>query len=216
MTDQQLTLAIPVPPGGARRRPPEPIIRAAVVEDNYRWTATRAWGAGPRILWCGNNPSDANAKRDDPSIWRMMGFSYRWGFGSMVVINVYPFVAASMTALRTWCRDWRRDVQSDLPWEIDKSALNAWRHNQDVARAQIREATVCVAAWGNLPDGEDLSEFLEEATGDYNGPDFEFRPFVDFEWKCIGKTAGGAPKHPLARGLHRVPDDAVLIDWRKQ
>ena len=27
---------------------------------------------------------------------------------------------------------------------------------------------------------------------------------------CIGRTKDGFPKHPLARGRHRVPDDAVL------
>lgn len=30
---------------------------------------------------------------------------------------------------------------------------------------------------------------------------------------CLGTTAGGHPKHPLARGRHRVPDDAPLLPW---
>lgn len=31
---------------------------------------------------------------------------------------------------------------------------------------------------------------------------------------CLGVTKDGAPKHPLARGRERVPDDAPLIPWK--
>lgn len=30
---------------------------------------------------------------------------------------------------------------------------------------------------------------------------------------CLGITAAGCPKHPLARGRERVPDDAPLVPW---
>jgi hypothetical protein len=31
---------------------------------------------------------------------------------------------------------------------------------------------------------------------------------------CLGATKDGHPKHPLARGRERVPDDAPLIPWK--
>jgi hypothetical protein len=30
---------------------------------------------------------------------------------------------------------------------------------------------------------------------------------------CLGTTRNGSPKHPLARGRERVPDDAPLVPW---
>jgi hypothetical protein len=32
----------------------------------------------------------------------------------------------------------------------------------------------------------------------------------------LGKCANGHPKHPLARGKHKVPKDAPLIPWTQQ
>ena len=32
---------------------------------------------------------------------------------------------------------------------------------------------------------------------------------------AFGLNANGTPKHPLARGKNRIPDDAVPFLWRK-
>jgi hypothetical protein len=31
---------------------------------------------------------------------------------------------------------------------------------------------------------------------------------------CLGITGGGHPKHPMARGKHKVPKAAKLLPWR--
>lgn len=54
------------------RRPTGTIVRSAEIDGNYRWTARRAWGAGPCIHWNLLNPSEADALRDDPTMWRMI------------------------------------------------------------------------------------------------------------------------------------------------
>lgn len=204
------------------RFPAGTILRAAEIEGNYRWTQTRTWGAGPCLHWNLLNPSDADALRDDPTTLRMIGFSYRWGFGSMLVTNVYPFISASPEAMRRWRAQWAGDDWSGgLVWPMDNSALSAWLHNMDVVRAAIRKTDVHVAAWGNGVDDDDMKNFLDEVTWEYDtvGParytvtaDDGYR--IPVEWKCIGKTGSGAPIHPLARGLSRVPDDAQLQVWR--
>ena len=50
-------------PGPKPRMPSPPIARGAQIEGPYRWTMTRAWGAGGIIMWVLFNPSDADGKR---------------------------------------------------------------------------------------------------------------------------------------------------------
>jgi uncharacterized protein DUF1643 len=220
MTDQA-SLVFDLPTQG-NRRPVEPIVRAAQLERvgdvAYRWTAERAWGAGPMIVWCCLNPSYADGKKDDPTMWRMIGFSYRWGFGSMVVVNVYPFVASKTTELTRWRRTWRpkqHAIDGFPPWPISQSPFAAWLRNQDVVRDLLDRAHTRVAAWGNgIAGGEDLTTFLHGVAHCYDVERMLDVP-LGVEWKCLGTTQGGAPTHPLARGKHRIPDDAQLIDWRR-
>ncbi len=189
------------------RMPTEPIIRAADVEGPCRFSMTRAWGSGPCISWTLFNPSDANDRRDDPTTQRMMGFSYRWGFGSMVVTNVYPFVASRPSELWALVGQW-----------TDEAAGAAWRKNLQKVREAFDLAETRVAAWGNGPRPEDLQEFMLGATFSCDASEHDGLGVVQIpvEWKCLGVTIGGAPKHPLARGNHRVPDDATLTDWSWQ
>lgn len=213
-------------PAPGLRMPTGRIIRSAEIEDNYRWTMRRAWGSGPCLHWNLLNPSEANGDRDDPTTQRMIGFSYRWGFGSLVVTNLYPFISPNTAALRTWRAHWAGDDwvnthSGGLVWPHDHSALCAWLHNMDVVRGIITETETHVAAWGNALDGDDVQNFLDEVSWDYDtiGP-AKYRVTADdgiripVLWKCIGRNADGSPKHPLARGVHRVPDDAVLEVWR--
>ena len=206
---------IPPLPQGKLRFPPEPILREAEIEDNYRWTLRRAWGAGPCILWCGLNPSNADGKRDDPTTLRMIGFSYRWGFGSMIVTNVYPFISSTTDKLRAWRKtfDWKTyEANGMRPWGWDKSSWSAFHHNIGMINDLIRVDTICVAAWGAGADEADVQQFTEGVRLGID--DSEFVSIgIPIEWKCLGKNADGSPIHPLARGRYRVPDDTKLQPW---
>lgn len=198
--------------------PTEPIVRSAEIEGPYRWTMTRAWGAGPKIVWVLFNPSDADGQQDDPTTLRMMGFSYRWGFGSMMVGNVYPFIAPKPRDLVAWrlTFDHKAHEALGMPlWEtgLDRGSWAAFLHNQRIVSDMIDEHTTVVAAWGLGPIEADLENFL-----------FGVRMMVDDDehgnvpiappWHCIGTTSDGSPIHPLARGRNRVPDDMKLQRWR--
>lgn len=207
----QIDLPLNLP--SARARIQEPIIRDAAIEDNYRWTMKRAWSAGRCIHWHLLNPSAADASRDDPTTLRMMNFSLGWGFGSMIVTNVYPFISANQAALHRWCRMWRWQEPVLGTWEIDKSALNAWMRNIDVVRGVIGQTDVHVAAWGAGAHPVDLEEFLDEVSFDFDA-NHGRGANVKIDWQCIGRNRDGSPVHPLARGRNRVPDGTELRAWQ--
>lgn len=50
------------------------------------------------------NPSTADATADDPTIRRGAGFARAWGFGGIVVANLFAFRSTSPSALRI-CSD---------------------------------------------------------------------------------------------------------------
>lgn len=185
-------LAFPsMPEQPARRMPVEPIVRAAEVDGPLRWTARRSWGHGPSVLWCGLNPSKADGKKDDPTMKRMIGFSYRWGFGSMVVVNWSPFITPDPKKLRDWLKT--------------HESTEIMLANRLRVRDEIMKVDACVAAWGAGLSHDDIQSFMFDLV--FTGGE------IVINWKCLGVTELGAPKHPLARGRHRLPDNTMLVDW---
>lgn len=188
----------------ARARPVEPIKRSAFIEGDYRWTLRRAWGAGPPIAWVMLNPSTADGSKDDPTLWEIMCRSLRWGYGSLVVVNIYPFRASKPADLMKWIR----------------AAAPGWPpntyENAKIAGAALKGVNRIVAAWGAHARRQDIEAFLDiaaaEISDDFSGG-FDEDPYP-FDLACLGTTSSGAPKHPLARGVHRIPVDQPLIAFQ--
>lgn len=119
------------------------------------------------------NPSTADETVDDPTIRRVIGFSRAWGFGRMLVVNLF--------ALRT-----------TRPHDLSDSAAPVGPGNDDAISEAVSAADVLLFAWGNhgvtSNPGTGVRrdhEVLDALAG------------VSKAIRCLGTTNEGQPRHPL-------------------
>ena len=177
----------------------QPVIqRRADFDGKNRLRLIRHWGAGPRACVIGHNPSDADGTKDDPTSRWWNAWFQLFGFGGYVAVNLYP-----------WCSAKPSDVYERVDG-IDRGDWGARDElhyvNLPSVVAAAKKADQVFVCWGAIArDCKWLHHVVEEIqTGEAPYPDL---------W-CWGKTASGAPKHPLARGAHRIAKDQKPILWR--
>jgi len=105
----------------------------AIVSPCHRhcYSLWRVWDAAlPRLLVIGLNPSTADATVNDPTIRRCLGFAKSWGYGTVVVTNLF--------ALRSPYPKTLRAASDPVGPEAD-----AW-----IGRL-VAETELCLVAWGN-------------------------------------------------------------------
>lgn len=100
-------------------------------DEQYRYKLIREWDVSlPSVAFIGLNPSTADESVDDPTIRRCVGFAKAWGYGRLVMLNLFAYRATDPTELR------RLDIEP-------VGALN------DVfLRALPLHSELIVAAWG--------------------------------------------------------------------
>lgn len=167
--------------------------------DGIRVSLTRCWGPGKRVNFIGCNPSRAGKVRDDPTCTWWIRWSQALSFGSLVGTNLYPFVTSSPAACRK-IADW----EANGP---DWYARDRIQQNLDVVAKTAKAADLVVGCWGAIAWDRMWVEHVVEAI--QSGTE----PWPDI-W-CLGKTASGAPMHPMARGKRRLAPDVEPKLWRK-
>ena len=97
----------------------------------YRYWLRRHWNpALPQCTFIGLNPSTADAEINDPTLRRCIGFAKRWGYGSLLLVNLFA---------------WRATDPRDL---LDAPDPIGPQTNRWLRRATV-ESDLRVAAWGN-------------------------------------------------------------------
>jgi hypothetical protein len=163
--------------------------------DEFRWTLRRSWGEGAHVLFCMLNPSDADHERDDPTMHAVMHFARLWGFPGVTVVNPWPFRSSSPAACQRW-------AFGKGPGDPDVARV--LEENLRVIEREANAAARIVVAWGNGAWDAGWIARVERVLRTVGNDLF-----------CLGTTDSGAPKHPLARGVHRVPRDQQPIVWRR-
>jgi hypothetical protein len=176
------------------------ITRSAQISpcEAYRWTLTRTWSSAPALLVAMFNPSDADGSRDDPTISLVCHIAAHNGFGGITVVNAIP-LRSSTPAPAIEMTQWDRTQ--------DWHARDRLQDNLAVIQREAGRAGAALLAWGAL--GDRCSDWMDTVREEIEAALPEGAPVY-----CLGKTAAGYPKHPLARGKHKVRKDAPLLPWQ--
>jgi hypothetical protein len=172
--------------------------RTADIEDHYRFRLGRYLiGARSYATWLMLNPSRADERGDDPTVCRVVDFSYHWGHDAVDVVNLIPFRSARPSESRKWLRS------------VSDGAFDAAsRRNREEIAKSLERSERLVCAWG--ADNATCSrrkvrgrKFLEEFFEDY--PTLAKKYSGRDRVVCLKVNDDGTPRHPLARGRHWVP-----------
>lgn len=190
---------------------PKSLVRAEGLD--YRFALTYLWDFDAPILpWIMLNPAYAGTRLvSDRTADRVKRFSYRWGFGGTLLLNVVPRITPQPDELRDWLKwDERQD------WYARDQLWRNWR----ILQSELAVHDAAMVAWGaSFTAWSSLEAYafdlmLEQAFDTINDPEGPRDKLL--ELFCLGTTAGGRPLHPMARGRCRVPDTAVPVPFPDQ
>lgn len=120
------------------------------------------------------NPSTADAKINDPTVRRCIGYARGWGFGRLCVLNLYALRSTDPAALRP-----------------DPVAAAGDPENLATIMRIAAKSDLVVLAWGVNPqklaaEGERRDKTVVEALKK-----------AGVSLHCLDTTKGGFPRHPL-------------------
>lgn len=107
--------------------------RSAYISDcqKYRYRLERSWDASKKsVLFILLNPSTADHRQDDPTVRRCLGFARKWGYGGLLVGNLFAYRTPS-------------------PEELFKAEQPVGRLNDRNLLQLAKRAHKIIIAWGN-------------------------------------------------------------------
>lgn len=147
--------------------------KSAIIIDSYRYELRRYWdGSLPVACFIMLNPSTADGMQDDATIRKCIGFAKRWGYGGIIVVNLFAHRST----------DWRG---------IKRALDPIGPSNQLYVADAIRDAMTVICAWGR--HGELYGQGLKMKAW------LQARkiPYV-----TLGRCTNGEPPHPLMLGYN--------------
>jgi hypothetical protein len=169
----------------------DPVVRSASISDcgTFRWTLTRTWGSGGRVLlFIMLNPSTATGEVDDNTIRRCMGFARRNGFDGIRVVNMIAFRATNPKVMYIW-------FLMQPPATLRQHARIVW------AEMRREDVGAVVCAWGKP------NKHIIHYANWFRNEIFKFGKRV----YCLKRLDGNWPGHPLY-----LPNDSKLLVYREK
>lgn len=143
----------------------------------FRYELRRQWDASkPWVNFIGLNPSVADGQTDDPTIRRCIGFARAWGYGGLIMTNLFPLVAS-------------RPAQVVAAFWQSRGQMAGLPENGAYLLDGVQSAGLVVGAWGEAPD----VLWREQAV------QAQLRLLVDAgaQFHALTVLKGGQPGHPL-------------------
>jgi len=107
----------------------------------YRYSLTRSWNSAEGyVLFIGLNPSIADEIIDDPTLIRCINFAKDWGYGGLIMVNLFAYM-------------------STHPTDLKKAKLPIGKNNNKHILKNHQKSQLTIAAWGN--DGHFLKRDKE-------------------------------------------------------
>ena len=126
-------------------------LKRAIISDcnKYRYELHRTWDKDKKkVLFIMLNPSTADGTKDDLTTIRCINFAKKWGYGGLMIGNIYPFRAKRPKDLNKW-------IKYSEVYEYYRELDNG-NHVYDMAQ----QADLIVCAWGCNHPG--VPEWVEE------------------------------------------------------
>ncbi|KAA2218276.1 DUF1643 domain-containing protein [Maribacter flavus] len=112
-------------------------------DKKYRYALWRVWDTeAPSVMFIGLNPSTANENENDPTIRKVIKYAKDWGFGGVIMCNLFTYVSAYPEDL-IHCKD-------------------SLEENIKVLNSAEWYCSHVVFAWGNFKIAEERAKKMKE------------------------------------------------------